>query len=374
MSKRILVLTPDFPPALGGIQRVVSELAHRLAGAHDVTVIAPRDEDSSRREAAVPFEVVRTRARWGGARSAVVLAEMSVLARRHDADVVVAGHVMTLPAAVTRRRRRRVTMLYGSELWDPRAQRVLGRYRERAGSFLAISEFTRGQAVQLGVRPARIQVVALGADPPVDPPDALERLSALGLVDADGVRPFLLTVSRLAEPHKGQDAVIRATAALAGNEPRFRYVVAGDGPLRRFLEHVAATSGAAEATLFAGRVDEETKGALMSSCHALAMVSREARAAAQFEGFGLVYLEAALAGRPSLAGLAGAAPEVVVDGETGLLVAPDRPAAVADAALRLLDRDYADSLGAAARERARATGTWAHARERLERALEPALS
>jgi phosphatidylinositol alpha-1,6-mannosyltransferase len=150
--------------------------------------------------------------------------------------------------------------------------------------------------------------------------------------------------------------------------------MAGDGPLRHHLEHVAATAAATAATVFAGQVDEATKGALIRHCRALVMVSREAHAAAQFEGFGLVYLEAALAGRPSLAGRAGAAPEVVADEETGLLVEPDRPAQIADATLRLLDPEYADALGAAARERARATGTWAHAGERLKRALESALA
>lgn len=375
MSRRLLVLTPDFPPAVGGIQRVVSEIAVRLAESFDVVVAAPADPDALESDAAAPFEVVRTRASWGGARSAAVLAEMALLARTSAFDGVAAAHVMTLPAAVTRIRRRPVVaLLYGSELWDPRAQRVLRRHKARVRHFIAISEFTRGQAVELDVPSDRIGVVALGADEPADPPDALDRLAALGLVDSQGVRPYLLTISRLTEPHKGQDAVLRAVPALAGHEPRFRYVVAGEGPLRHHLEDVADTTGATGATVFAGRVEDATKGALIRNCRALAMVSREARAAAQFEGFGLVYLEAALAGRPSLAGRAGAAPEVVTDEETGLLVDPDRPAQIADATLRLLVPTYADALGAVARERARSTGTWARAGDRLHRALERSLA
>lgn len=375
MNGGVLVLTPDFPPAVGGIQRVVSEVASRLAETFDVVVTAPADPDAPEFDRGIPAEVVRTRASWGGARSAAVLAEMALHARRSTFAGVIAAHVMTLPAAVRRRRRRPVLLLlYGSELWDPRAQRVLRRYEEHVRRFVAISEFTRDRAVELGVAADRIEVVALGADEPADPADALDRLAALGLVDAGGVLPYLLTVARLAEPHKGQDAVLRAVPALTGHEPRFRYVVAGEGPLRRHLEQVADTTGAAPAAVFAGRVDEDVKGALIRHCRAFAMVSREARAAAQFEGFGLVYLEAALAGRPSLAGRAGAAPEVVVDEETGLLVEPDRPAQIADATLRLLEPTYADALGAAARERARATGTWADAGRRLGHALEHALA
>jgi phosphatidylinositol alpha-1,6-mannosyltransferase len=375
MSRRLLVLTPDFPPAIGGIQRVVSEIAGRLADSSDLVVVAPADATGLDGDVQARFDLLRTHTSWGGAGSAAVLAEMALVARRSAYDGVVAAHVMTLPAAMTRIRDRPVVgLLYGSELWDPRAQSVLRRHQQRVSRFVAISEFTRARAVELGVPADRVEVVALGADEPVEPPDALDRLAALGLVDTSGVRPYLLTVSRLAEPHKGQDAVLRAVPALAGHEPRFRYVVAGDGPLRHHLEQVAETAGATRAAVFAGRVDEATKGALITHCRALAMVSREARAAAQFEGFGLVYLEAALAGRPSLAGRAGAAPEVVADEETGLLVDPDRPAQIAAATLRLLEATYADALGKAARERARATGTWAHAGDRLQSALERSLA
>lgn len=369
MSRHVLVVTPDFPPALGGIQRVVSEVAHRLSVDREVTVVAPAVENAGPSDEALPFRVIRTHASWGGAGTAAVLAEMALLANRSGADALVAAHVMTLPAAATLRRRPVVTMLYGSELWDPRAQRVLNTFRGRSRRFVAISDFTRREAVWLGVPIDAIDIVALGADAPTKPRDALERLAALGLVDEEGVRPFLLTISRLAEPHKGQDAVLRAVPALAAHEPRFRYLIAGDGPLRGHLEAVASTSQASRAAVFAGRVDEETKGALLRGCRALAMVSREARAAAQFEGFGLVYVEAALAARPSLAGRAGAAPEVVAHGETGLLVEPDRPAQIADAALMLLDGDLADRLGAEAYRRADEASTWAIAGRRLRDAI-----
>lgn len=374
MIQRVLVLTPDFPPAVGGIQRVSAEMAVRLASTHDVTVVAPADADARLADAG-SYAVVRTRAAWGGTRSAAVLSQMATYVLRDRADAVLVTHVILLPAAFASFRRRPVVaMLHGSELWDARTQRVLRLYRDRVRRYLANSEFTRQEAIALGIARDRIDVTPLGADELPLPDDAVPRLAALGLVDEGGILPFLLTVGRLAEPHKGQDAVLRAVPALAGVDERFRYVVAGDGSLRTYFEKVAKTTGAAAATIFAGRVDEPTKAALLRRCAAFTMVSREARAAAQFEGFGLVYVEAALAGRPSLAGRAGAAPEVVADGETGLIVEPDRPAQIVDAALRLLDERYADALGATARERARATGTWEHAGDRLRRALERALA
>jgi phosphatidylinositol alpha-1,6-mannosyltransferase len=105
------------------------------------------------------------------------------------------------------------------------------------------------------------------------------------------------------------------------------------------------------------------------------MVSRESRRPALFEGFGIGYLEAALAGRPSLAGASGGVSDAVVHAETGLLVDPLSVEAVTAAALRLLeDPRLADSLGAAARARAERDFTWEVAIGRMERCLESVLA
>jgi phosphatidylinositol alpha-1,6-mannosyltransferase len=280
-----------------------------------------------------------------------------------------------LPAVLAGGRRPPSALLaYGSELWDPRTSAVVRRFARMVSGFVAISEFTSSELQQLGVPERAIVVTPLGADTPIVPADARDRLARLHLVDEIGIRPYFVTIARLAEPHKGHDVVLRALPALAHRQPRLRYVIAGDGPLRGYLERMALTGGA-EAAIFAGRVDEPTKAALLSTCQALVMVSREAHAAAQFEGFGLVYAEAARAARPSIAGRAGAAPEVVLDGITGLLIAPDDPVEFTVAALRLLDDpSLASRLGAAARDRADRLYTWEAAGDRLLAAVEGALA
>ena len=77
------------------------------------------------------------------------------------------------------------------------------------------------------------------------------------------------------------------------------------------------------------------------------------------EGFGMVYLEAAACGKPSLAGTAGGTGSAVIDGETGLRVDGDSLAAVTAGLRRLLsDADYAAALGARGLARARASFDW----------------
>ncbi len=169
--------------------------------------------------------------------------------------------------------------------------------------------------------------------------------------------------------------MIRALPALVARHPRLAYVVAGDGALRPYLAELARSCGVAEQVVFTGRVDEETKAALLRGCRAFAMPSRASRAAAQFEGFGIVYIEAARAGRPAIAARAASADEVVTDGVTGILVDPDAPLSFAAGALTLLDdAALSDRLGAAARTRADANFTWEHATARLAAALAPVVA
>jgi phosphatidylinositol alpha-1,6-mannosyltransferase len=188
------------------------------------------------------------------------------------------------------------------------------------------------------------------------------------------VVPFFLTVSRLTEPHKGHDVFLRAFPALLARHPDVRYVIAGEGELAGELSSLATRLGVRDAVRMPGAVDEPTKGALLAACRAFVMLSRESRRPALFEGFGIAFLEAAMAGRPSLAGASGGVADAVLDGQTGVLVDPLSVPAVIEGALRLLeDRAYADLLGERASARALRDYTWSAAVDRMERCLESLL-
>ena len=373
-NPRLLVATTDFPPTRGGIQRVLDELTHRLAERWTVTVIAPREDSSERFDATTPFQVVRTRAAWGESREAV-LCEMTRLIARRRFDLLLAGHMNTLPAAfVAGRGAPAVGLIYGSELWAPWTRtvtRLLGRRLDRG---MAISRFTATEAVRAGIPADRLVIAPLGASPPPAAGGSDEVLDRLGLRHEGRAVPFFLTVSRLSEPHKGHDVFLRALPAVLRRYPDARYVIAGGGPIAKDLSALAHALGIAYAVQMLGDVDEVTKSALMTRCRAFVMPSRESRRPPLFEGFGIVYIEAAMAGRPSLAGASGGVADAVVHGQTGLLVDPTSIADVASAALRLLDDPaLADALGERARERALRDHTWSVAIERMERCMETLL-
>lgn len=345
---RLLVSSTDFPPATGGTQRTMHEITTRLADRWTITVVAPLEAGAAAYDAEAPFRVLRTRTSWRDSHVST-FAEMASLTARHRPDMVLAGHLNAFPSLlVPGRGRPKLAVIYGSELGASRSRlvaRVLGGRIDRA---LAISRFSGFEAAKSGIVADRIVITPLGADPPeaaaIDP----GMLAALGLLRDGAVLPFILTVSRLDERHKGHDVVLRALPELLQWFPDLRYVIAGEGSLAQELCERARRLGV-HAVVMTGAVDERLKATLLASCRAYVMLSSESRRPALFEGFGLAFIEAAMAGRPSLAGRSGGVPDAVVDGQTGLLVDPGSVQQFIAAASRLLrDPDLADALGARA--------------------------
>jgi glycosyltransferase involved in cell wall biosynthesis len=180
---------------------------------------------------------------------------------------------------------------------------------------------------QVGIPAAKVETIHYGLD---------------GLPDAWGENPpddvagrILLSTSRLA-PQKGIDVAIRALPHIEDAS----LVVLGEGPERGRLETLARELGVDQRVVLPGRVPDVA--AWLRRATVYVQPSR-------WEGFGLGVLEAMHAGLPVVASRVSSLPELVVDGETGLLVPPDDPVALAAAVAAVRPEQ-----GAAGRERARA--------------------
>ena len=229
-------------------------------------------------------------------------------------------------------------------------ERVLAR---RAARVIAISEAVRRFSVeQVGLPADKVEVVHYGLD---GLPGAWSENPPLALCD-----PLLLAVCRLA-PQKGLETAVRTLADL----PEATLLVLGEGPEREALETLASSLGVRERLLLPGRV-----GDVAALYRRAAVVVHPAR----WEGFGLAMLEAMLAAKPVVAARAGSAPELVADGETGLLVPVDDAGALAGALGALLaDPARKESMGRAGLERARSEFSVARMAERTLAVYECAL-
>ncbi|MEZ0186529.1 MAG: glycosyltransferase family 4 protein [Candidatus Reddybacter sp.] len=138
--------------------------------------------------------------------------------------------------------------------------------------------------------------------------------------DTDTDCPQLITISRLSEPRKNIDLVLQALAQLK-NDYQFHYTVIGDGHLRLELEALCQRLGLSDRVEFRGFV--ERKELIHQLCVSDLFILTSSILPGSHEGFGIVYLEAAACGTPSLAAKLAGAVEAIEDGVSGYYV--ERP-------------------------------------------------
>jgi phosphatidylinositol alpha-1,6-mannosyltransferase len=259
--------------------------------------------------------------------------------RQEKVEVLHCGHVLTsgVTGLLLKRRRRLpyAVYAYGADVLDYRRRRSLERLQQRvlleAEGIVTIGDFTVGLLQELGVPAGRIVKVLMGIDtrrfrPDVDGTPVRVRH---GL----GAGPVLLSVARLVE-RKGHDMVIQALREVRRHLPDARYLIVGSGPERARLEQVAQQTGVAGAVHFAGFVPEADLPAYYAACDCFLLCSRQV--GTNVEGAGNVTLEASASGRPVVVGRSGGTEEHVAHGETGILVDPTDPAAIAEAVVSIL--------------------------------------
>jgi phosphatidylinositol alpha-1,6-mannosyltransferase len=275
-------------------------------------------------------------------------------------DLVIANHVALAPVAAM------MKLFFGTPYWVAchcvEVWWGMSWWRraslKRADVILPVSHYTAGVVQQMeGIQRSKVKVLH-NAIPNafVDLLMAQEPKKRSGAKVENGSRT-LLSVCSLAPGNefKGVDTVIRALPVVLRVLPDIQYVVVGDGEVRKSLEILAAQTGIAQRVTFAGEVSDSELAALYRDCDVFVLPSRGKGidGVAGGEGFGRVYIEAALAGKPVVGSRCGGASEAVLHGKTGFVVDPDSSDELAEALLSILqDRELAEQMGSAGR-------TWA---------------
>jgi phosphatidylinositol alpha-1,6-mannosyltransferase len=345
-----VLVTNDFPPHHGGIQRCMSRIAEELARSDgQVIVVAPAGGASSAYDDAARFRVLRYPA-FERITSLLTMTLWLLSARLTARNTYTVASMWfpgglaacLLPRAI---RGRLGILAHGTEIAPGRGglRRHAMRYVFRqADAIFANSRFTSDLLQRAGVGTA-VHIVHLGID------DAQ-------LAPARAAQPTILSVGRLIR-RKGFDTVIEALPAVAARFPDVRYEIVGAGPQQAELQALAERLGVARHVVFLGAVDDADMYRAYERAWIFALPVRAV--GDDIEGFGLVYLEAALAELPAIGGRGSGAEDAIVDGETGLLVDGTSVAEATDALLALLsDRDRAAAMGARGRRRALDEFTW----------------
>jgi len=352
---RLLIITNDYPPKSGGIQTYLGNLVD--AYPDPVRVVAPVDGPATGTEKGEPV-VVRGRRRfmWPTRRT---VDWFVAAAKEFEADAVLFGAPHPLTTAIPRLRRELGVpigvMCHGAEVTIPAAipglRMVLRRLLGNADVLFAVSRFTQARVARLTGH----DVVAVGAGVAV-------HMFTPAHEQPRNDPPVVGCVSRFV-PRKGQQRLIAAGQKLAQSGIDIELLIVGSGRMEKRLRRLAAKSGLR--VRFEIGVPWEQLADLYRSMDVFCMPCRSRWGGLEVEGLGLVFLEAAAAGLPVLAGSSGGSPETVVPGETGFVVHSTRDI-VEGVEMLLADPARAREMGLKGRARVVDEYVWSRVVARLK--------
>jgi len=209
------------------------------------------------------------------------------------------------------------------------------KYTKNVDVIIAVSQGIEDVLVEGGIDPTLIKVIPDGID--YSPFEEAASSQYLRRELNFGPDDFLVGIVAHLADHKGHKYLIKATEILKEKAPPIRVIIVGEGPLRMELDKLVKQTHVEDMVFFLGFREDVPQ--ILASLDLFVLSS-------YLEGMGSSILDAMASQLPVVATRAGGIPEVVVNGETGLLVPPKSPAALAKAILRIYeDRELGRRLG-----------------------------
>ena len=356
--KRTLFITNDFGPRAGGIETFIIGLIQRLP--HASTIVYTSSQGDTREYDAAwlaeyGVQVIRDRAKILLPTPRVIRA-VTKLIKLEGIETVAFGAAapLAIMSSALRRAgvRRIVALTHGHEVWWSKvfpftvAMRRIGTSTD---ALTYLGEFTR-KAISAALT-AKAGDAMVKIAPGIDtdhfaPVDATILRESLGLTG----KRVIVSVGRLVH-RKGQDYLIEAMSAIVQEIPQAHLVLVGEGPYREHLVKLVQKYSLDGYVTFIGRIQYAELPKYICLGDVFAMPSRSRFRGLEVEGLGIVYLEASACGLPVIAGASGGAPDAVIEGVTGVVVDGQDSAAIAVAAINLLnDPELATKMGIAGRD------------------------
>jgi phosphatidylinositol alpha-1,6-mannosyltransferase len=327
---RVLLITRNLPPLVGGMERLNWHLAEELGKVAEVRIVGP---DGSRPVAPSGIEVREAPLKplWKFLLRARALARRE--ARVWQPDVVLAGSGLTAPIARSAARvcdARSAVYVHGLDvavehpvyrlLWLPAIRRM--------NRVIANSHATADLCHGIGVDTARIGIVHPGVDLP-----EIEGGSQTGAFRTRhewGTGPLLLSVGRLTTRKGLREFVAQGLPRVAAVHPDVKLVIVGDAPMQALyaqaqtpesIQAAASAAGIGSSLKFLGVITDYAElSTVYRACDVHVFPVRDIPG--DPEGFGMVAVEAAAHGLPTVAFATGGVIDAVADGESGRLVPP----------------------------------------------------
>ncbi len=373
--KKVLFITLDFPPYKGGVATFYKNVCDFLP-AKDLFVIAPQTSDSDNFDESKKYRIYRKKMlsknsfvwpKWAG-----LAKDVYDIVKKEKIEAILAGQILPIGtiAYIMKINKnipyyifchgRDISMLSG------RKKIVAKKVIRQAKGIFANSNFTKHLVENYKYPHSHIYTIYPCPEVLPNPSD-LEMIKVKNKYNLHN-KKILLTVGRIIE-RKGHDMAIKALPQVIKKHSNTVYVIAGEGPHKQALQVLARQYEVSNHVIFTGIIEDGEASCLYELCDIFVMPARQL-ANKDVEGFGIVYLEANLFGKPAIGGRSGGIPEAIVHEKTGILVDPMNIDEITRNILYLLDNpDKAHVLGIQGMDRVHSQFQWHNQVEKIKKII-----
>ena len=372
--RKVLLVTPYFPPHVGGVESYTAQLATRLSALGWAVVVVTTGNAGDATENLDGMRIYRLKPaatlsntpvglRWRRRLKDILETEQPDVINAHTPVPYLADMAQrscgSLPFVLTYHNDLAKDGVLAAAIARLAHLALIRRTLNGSHAIIATSEYYARESRYLRRHRPKIEIVPPGVDFTRFHPGVTVEGRLAARFDGTRVILFVGSLGRT-QKHKGLDVLIDAFAVLHDESPDVRLVVVGDGDGHGMYQSRAAARGLEDSVTFAGRVSDDDLAQYYKCARVLAMPSTN-----RSEGFGMVYMEAAAVGTPVVGTRTGGVPYAVLDDKTGLLAQPGDAGSLGLALRRILDDDdLARRLGRAGSARAAEDFGWPQLAER----------
>lgn len=373
--KKNLLITLDFPPALGGVAYYLATLYKHLPY-KSVTVIAPHDPRSGEYDPRQKYKIIRKKIlsdylwpRW-----LFFIPKLIKIIKQEEIEIITAGQLLPIGTmALIIKKLLNIPYIVSTHAMDvtilkemPRRRFLAKKILKNAEKIITVSLYTKKELMKFGVTRDAIEIIS--------PATNILNRKCRATVDEiknkyrlDG-QIVIFSLGRLIE-RKGFDTVIKSLPQVLKKHPNVVYLIGSQGEYRPKLEQLVKDLNLSKNVFFVGEISKYDLPAYYMACDIFIMVSRELPNK-DVEGFGIVYLEAGAFGKPIIAGQSGGVGDAVRHNYNGLLVNPESTSETAQAIIRLIENPLLrESLGKNGFTMVKNNYTWPERANRLMKIL-----
>ena len=307
------MVTRSFPPEIGGMQNLVWGLTNELSKNYMLKVFADYHANHKNFDEKVSFSIERV----GGIkllrkyRKAQLINEFI---KNHKIDGVIADHWKSLE--LIKSDKKKICLIHSKEINHEKGLSINKRILKVLNNVeivVANSKFTKNLAIQIGVEENRIVII----NPGIYPAEELNKKTLSKVEDIlNHKSPRLITVSRF-DKRKNHEKIIMALRNLKQIHPSIVYICIGNGEEEKNIKNLVEELDLKEQVMFFDKISNELKNSLLAKSNIFIMPSIIHKKSV--EGFGIVFIEAAQYGVPSIGGIDGGASDAIEHKKNGLI-------------------------------------------------------